>query len=86
MFNCSDMYISCKKPFRASLIVRIIGRQLQMLSFCVLLQVQFILEAFGNAVTIQNSNSSRFAMYYEVFFSPEYKLSGGKFRSSRFSS
>ncbi|KAL9962674.1 hypothetical protein ACROYT_G031796 [Oculina patagonica] len=42
------------------------------------LQVQFILEAFGNAVTVHNSNSSRFAMYYEVYFSPEFKLSGGK--------
>ena len=41
-------------------------------------QAQYILEAFGNAATVQNSNSSRFAMYYEVYFSPEFKLSGGK--------
>ncbi|KAJ7358696.1 Unconventional myosin-Ie [Desmophyllum pertusum] len=36
------------------------------------------LGSFWNATTIQNINSSRFAMYYEVYFSPEFKLSGGK--------
>lgn len=36
------------------------------------------MEAFGNAVTAQNRNSSRFAMFYEVYFSPEMKLSGGR--------
>lgn len=41
-------------------------------------QVQFILEAFGNAVTHHNSNSSRFTLYWEVYFSPQGKLSGGK--------
>ena len=30
-------------------------------------------------MTLHNINSSRFAMYYEVYFSPEFKLSGGKF-------
>ncbi|KAJ7358700.1 Unconventional myosin-VI [Desmophyllum pertusum] len=42
------------------------------------LQVQFILEAFWEMPHDTNINSSRFAMYYEVYFSPEFKLSGGK--------
>ncbi|KAK2557065.1 Myosin-IIIb [Acropora cervicornis] len=41
-------------------------------------QVQFILEAFGNAVTLNNTNSSRFTSYWELYFSPQGKLSGGR--------
>ena len=55
--------------------VKLCLKFLYYVGFC---QVQFILEAIGNAVTVQNNNSSRFAVYYEVYFSPEFKLLGGK--------
>ncbi|KAL5004245.1 hypothetical protein ScPMuIL_017701 [Solemya velum] len=41
-------------------------------------QVNPLLEAFGNAVTVMNDNSSRFAKYVELFFSPEGKVLGAQ--------
>jgi myosin-5 len=37
-----------------------------------------ILEAFGHAPTIYNSNSTRFCKYFELRYTPEGILNGGK--------
>lgn len=42
------------------------------------LQSNPILEAFGNARTLRNDNSSRFGKYIDIRFTPQGKLSGAK--------
>lgn len=44
------------------------------------LQVNPLLEAFGNAGTAMNNNSSRFGKLIELIFSENGSLLGGKFR------
>ena len=46
-----------------------------VLSF--LLQVNPLLEAFGNAQTVMNNNSSRFGKYIEMNFSQDGTVQGG---------
>ena len=46
--------------------------------FALFLQVNPLLEAFGNAQTMMNNNSSRFGKYIELQFDENTTLSGGE--------
>jgi len=43
------------------------------------LQVNPLLEAFGNAQTMMNNNSSRFGKYIELQFDKHRRLQGGEY-------
>ena len=44
-----------------------------------ILQVNPLVEAFGNARTVINDNSSRFGKYLEMTFTSNGKVTGGRF-------
>jgi len=45
-----------------------------------LIEINPLMEAFGNAQTKMNGNSSRFGKYIELLFSDQGELFGGKIR------
>ena len=45
-----------------------------------MIQVSPVLEAFGNAKTVMNDNSSRFGKYLELLFSYDGTILGGYFK------
>ena len=51
-----------------------------------ILQVNPLVEAFGNARTVINGNSSRFGKYLELYFSPSGHIQGGNNRAEMYPS
>jgi len=45
---------------------------------CTCMQVNPLLEAFGNAQTVMNNNSSRFGKFIELQFDSHRRLQGGE--------